>query len=336
MRRASSALGLALLLVAAPAAALTLVPGHVLTSSPAGGGGWFGTRTIVQIDPQTGATSGSLTLGAAPVPFAQLSDVAVLPDGDLLVGVQNLSGIGFVYRVDPETGAAGPLLALNASFGGIDVAVEPGGSILTSGVPSGAGGSILRIDASLSGVTPLVDLGLLGFFPPIAVGAGGALYAVGYDNTAAQSVLLEVDPTSGSTQEIALLDDSPFSIAVGLDGTIYTAAQGRIVAVDPSTGAKEPIVDSPLLFNIIEVGADGRILALGDTSALHAIDPASGATELVASNVGYSPTLAVVPAPEPAAALLWLAAVALASQAGARRWAPRTSNSISHWSHGPV
>jgi hypothetical protein len=98
--------------------------------------------------------------------------------------------------------------------------------------------------------------------------------------------LVRVDPSSGALAEVGLVTVWPRSLAFTEQGELWSAtaatasAPAQIVRFDPATAAvlaqhAWPLAGDP---QALEIGRDGKLLALAEDGRLYRVDPQTGAT----------------------------------------------------------
>jgi hypothetical protein len=312
----------------APASADPLVPGQLLVVTDLG--------ALVSVDPASGALT----------PFAQLPNpgwcrLAFDGAGNVLV---RDGATGAVLRLDAETAGVTPLAEGEFLAGSLAVSVgvvAHGTDVFATAElftpPSTITGRIVRVDAG--GDQHLVAEGT---YQPtaIAIGLDGTIF-VGCRSFFVDGVLypgggvLRVDPVTGV--ETVLAADGNFAadgqgvidLLVRADGSIVAIAELALVVVDPVTGAQSllppPVTFDPdILVDVItgfgaaEAPGSFYLTAGHDVfdeaypgGVVHAVS-GGAATSTTGPSAFTSPVdVAVIPAPEPAAALLLAAGGAL-------------------------
>jgi streptogramin lyase len=166
-----------------------------------------------------------------------MQDIATAPNGTVYgIGISNGS-IGYLYTIDPNTGAA-------TAVGPTDDEICPALEFSTSGVlytscevDSDSTG-LYTIDPSTGATTLVGEHGISAsaFVNDLAFDDQGTLYATVIEGT--ESTLATVDPATGAVTPIGSIGHS---LALGLtvlDGTLYAATfGGSLVRIDSTTGA---------------------------------------------------------------------------------------------------
>jgi hypothetical protein len=322
--------GLMLALVGGAAQSEPLVPGELLVVTDLG--------QLVSVDPATGATTpfGSL-------PNAAGSRLAFDAAGDVLA---RDGATGALLRVDADSAEVTPIaegdflagssaIAVGVARDGVDVLVTA--EIFTP--PSSSVGRVVRVDAV--GDQHLVSEG--NYRPTaIAVEADGSILVTSRSFvldavTYPDGGLLRVDPDTGDESVVTsgqLLETEPIDVEVLSNGTIALLDAAGVVLVDPVTGVQsspppptsvDPDIDVDLLTGFTTDGAGGYFLTAGHDvvsqtypGSVIRVVPGGAATSTTEASALTSPVdVAVVPVPEPAAALLVAVGAALLVS---RRW----------------
>ena len=181
--------------------------------------------SVVRIDPVTGGRTVVATTGPE---LRQPSGLAFDPAGRLIVGgIPADEEAASIIRLDLATGARTLLATFGlpqdpeentTTFAG-DIAIEPDGDILLSGVGDGledGPGSVFRIDSDTGAVTTVSAGGLM--FRPfgLAVGLDGSIIAADYGRVFGVGSILRIDPETGAQAVLSSGGpvDHPFAVAV--------------------------------------------------------------------------------------------------------------------------
>lgn len=213
-------------------------------------------------------------------PAALPSTTGMALDAQGRLHVANI-GASRISVIDPATGA---LLDRFGPEEGVaypeDLAFGPDGSLYWTGFLTGTIGRIGPDgDADVvAAIGPGAN--------PIATGPDGRLFA---GRCILGEGLYELDPTGAAAPRLIAAGIGGGcdvnGMDVGPDGRLYAPQPflGRIVAIDVDTGALEVVAEglSPTLFGV-DVAPDGTILAV-DGPVLRRVDPATGASTVLAT-----------------------------------------------------
>ena len=165
---------------------------------------------VVRVDPIDGGQAAVL-----PGPmFESATDVAVAPDGSILVVVDVETG-GRLARVDRLSGAEIPLAGANFS-NPLGVAVEADGIVWFVEDRHGVGPSLIRYDTTTGQRTRLTERNLLRGPFRVAIEAGGSFVISDPDFVDDQGRLVRVDRATGAQSVLSAGGHfvHPFGVAV--------------------------------------------------------------------------------------------------------------------------
>jgi streptogramin lyase len=284
--------GAALCLAALPASALAAA-GDVYVADQALGSP---TGVIFRVDP----TTGERTMLATGPPLSDPADIALAPDGDLLVADP---GAKALLRVDPATGAT----SVAVSGGKLE---QPWGVAATRsnrayvadlGAP-GASGSVFRVNPQ-SGAKSQLASGTL--VDPLRL----ALYRDASLLLTDSGSVARLDPASGALTPFASGAPltQPRGVAVDASGAAFVVDQappGTLYRIGPPAPPAPLASGAPFAApDDIAVEAGGTMLVAdpeagaGSAGALIRIDPRTGARSIVASGPPFADPAGVAVSP---------------------------------------
>lgn len=298
-RRGLLATVAATLSVGGAARALDIAPGDLLAVSSGPTGLW-------RIDPVDGRVVPLVERDALTMPLGGGLAVAAGPDGE--VYILTLDGL---LRFGPDSDTPEFLVDQQTLSLALDVEVDGRGRVVVAGF-----GGAFEVDPADGSATPLPgsvpDWGVGG----IALAPSGDLYGVIWLDPA----LDHWSAADGSIEEVTRdgFLEEPYDAAVGPDGRVYIAdgQQDGVVRVNVERRNQVLLTRLGLLDDPIDLDfeADGRlVVADPGTGAVVRVDPETREQSYVVppGTVDLVSSIAVVPAPEPGAALQ-IAGVALA------------------------
>ncbi|HLJ91699.1 MAG TPA: hypothetical protein VKU02_00765 [Gemmataceae bacterium] len=147
---------------------------------------------VFQVDPATGMQ----TIISGGGNLIDPSGLASTSDGNLYVGDYTALG-GALFRIDVKSGTQTVIASGGMINGVIDIAVEPGGTVLIENQND----SIVRVDPS-NGMQTLVTSGLVGL-NGLGVGSDGQIYVSSSPSSSDPSSIIRVDPVTGSQTTIS-------------------------------------------------------------------------------------------------------------------------------------
>ncbi|MBI5709497.1 MAG: hypothetical protein HZC42_04220 [Candidatus Eisenbacteria bacterium] len=269
----------AALLAAAPAPAVTLRPGDLVILDNCAGH-----NRVYHVDHATGAMS---WVAAARL-LADPSDVAVHPDGRILVA-DRTNG---VVAIDPATGAQSVLSSGGLFSGGWPggIAVAPDGDILVSvDFAAGAGTpAIVRVDSTGASQSIVTSGGFLRWPRGMAIATDGTLFvcdpdgqpATPYTGAYARGTIVRIALVGGTqlgqieSEQLSGPFDADWSVTTGRLAEVHAGIMGPCYGggalwVDPVSGPLFAIGGSGNCFNGIAVGSDGELAFSGMTVLNH-------------------------------------------------------------------
>jgi sugar lactone lactonase YvrE len=293
MRRKRILFGLLLALVAqaAPANAAPDDPYLVYAANRnalRGGSQW---PVILRADATTGALTELSRNGPQGNLFVHPYDLAVEPDGNLIVvdmgqfAPGDSTPDGAIVRVDPRNGVQSLVSKGGALVDPAAVAVAPDGALyVVENVGVDGAPAVIRIDPASGGQAVVAQGGELCNPFGIAFEPGGDLVVADYGTlnlqgrpvvdcpTRPAGALVRIERSTGGQTVLSEggLFQSPFGVAVEPGGRILLANEGLsattgIVAVDPVTGGQSVVTQNTLtdVFRIperIALAPDGQLL----------------------------------------------------------------------------
>ncbi len=275
-------IALAILLLA-PDARASLAPGDVLIASPDG--------QVLHLDP----ASGVVTTWASGGLLCSPEDVVIAPTRRVFV----LDGCASaIVEIHPLTGAQTALPTSGPSLGySFGLGLEAAGTLLVAG--GAAGNEILRFDPATGAGSVVATAPSGTFLLDVVADAGGDVLVSG-QGQGGGGVLLRVDPTTGAQTTLAS-GALVAHLAIEPDGNLVAPASSDVTRTTPVSGATTTIASGlpvqPWGIAVEEGG--GLLVGIGGANEVRRIDPATGASVLVASLVAYPSGLAVVPPAPP-------------------------------------
>jgi streptogramin lyase len=235
---------------------------------------------LSELDPRRGATERVSTGDLIERPV----DVAVEPDGQVLVmnGIPN--GTPSVVRIDPETGAQALLTPTGQLTDPERITVTPNGNVY---VGDANATKLFEVDPVTGEQTPVPDAGSLSFWGDLEAEAGGTLLVLqqGVEeadhlvrltpDTGAQQ---EVGPPIGPYLEIGVAPGPNSALAIDLGGTPW-------VTLGSST-AISALYRAPFGDDEIELVSDLPLCNGSDLEVVRAPEPAGGALAALAVVLG--------------------------------------------------
>ena len=311
---------------------------------------------ILRTDPASGSLVEVSRNGSQGTLFQRPYDLAVEPDGNLLVvdlGTPDRAD-GAVIRVDPLTGRQSLVSSGGEFFDPTGIAVAPDGQLyVVDNHARDNDGAVIRVDPRTGAQTLVTEGDLLDLPFGIAIERDGDLVVANRMTSGAVGSgclplgkVVRVDPGSGDQQLVAQGDELgelawPLGLAVAADGGILVANEcgggAGLVRVDPSGGLQtdltwnnqqdvlvtpERIALDPagaLLVSDFNVGPD-------EDGGIVQVDPASGGQALARAGELFNHPLgiAAVPNRPPSAALtLSPPVVAAGRRVGLGAWRTR-------------
>lgn len=241
-----------------------------------------GTRAIFSQSSNDGAGRGS-----GPE-FENLSDIALLANGDALATDKNL---GAIFRVDANTGDRTILTGSGAGSGPAlldphGLTVDPSGNAYVTDTTPSRGSSIFRVDAATGDREMLVNLGPTGLPLGITFHNGMLFFAepnrLQRLDLETNTVTVVSDNSTGTGPGFGFINDLAVDPSSGelfvTDQTNVATAGSAIFRVDPANGNRQIITDALTLPNGIDF-AEGLIYVSDDAqNSFFKINPANGNT----------------------------------------------------------
>jgi DNA-binding beta-propeller fold protein YncE len=246
-------LALSVLVGLLPAAAVQAAPGDpylIYTANSSVDG-----AVVLRTDPATGATVEISRNGSQGTLFRRPYDLAVEPDGSLLVadmGTPNAKD-GAVIRVDPLTGRQSLVASGGQFYDPAGIAVAPNGDILVAdNFAPDNDGAVIRVDPRTGAQTLVSTAGQLDLPFGIAVDRDGSLLVTNRVEDGGLPALcpslgkvVRVNPATGAQSGVAAggLLSYPLGLAVDADGSIVVAneCQGANGLVRLRPPAQSPV-----------------------------------------------------------------------------------------------
>jgi hypothetical protein len=244
------------------AAKRRLVVGDFLYGVTDGSGLPLGNGVLLKIDPNFAVSTVLSNAGLDGV-----EDVALAPDGDLLVVGSGPLGHNTLARIDPRTGQSETVATFD-DYPFVEGLTFVGGTLY--GSASGREGSycpdcsnhLIRIDPRTGKTTEVgtfgpefVNVEALAYSPKYGlIGADiGTLVPPDFKSFHTTPALIRIDPKTGEATRIASLPTDRFvcGLSFAPDGTLFGATfpshfggrPNQLVTIDPTTGAITPIGD---------------------------------------------------------------------------------------------
>jgi streptogramin lyase len=231
---------------------------------------------VMRVDPTTGVQTLIARIesaGCDPLPICLSSDVALAPDGRIVLLREVLAAGAYprLVWIDPVTG--------DVTVQEVDwvlnwanrLAIETSGAILLNDF-NFADSMIARYDPLTGQASPAFDLGdLVARIDDMALDAAGTLFVA----DTAGGEILHVDPVDGSTVVVGS-SPAPGRIVVDARGRVFSwgSSPEKLLVLDPSTGSLT------MLATATEVQANRTLAVLEPACADHLDDDGDGLVDL--------------------------------------------------------